>query len=161
MGERGDVGRADSIVSGSERGGTSVASRVDGQEVPPHIVRLGCATFVTLKFILNQYLRFVRIMPITPPAKHRAGPDGLTTMPFWLGLYLPRTIGLSLTMIIRTTGHLAPVAVGTAGLPVGSILGLPAPVLHWRVLRSDHCHSASDGSTSNRGDSSRHRTWRS
>lgn len=68
-------------------------------------MRLGCATFVTLKFILNQDLRFVRIMPITPPAKHRAGPDGLTTMPFWLGLYLPRMIGLSLTMIIRTGEH--------------------------------------------------------
>ena len=99
MGERGDVGRADSIVSGSERGGTLVDRRVDRQQVPPLEVRLGCATLVTLKFILNQYLRFVRIMPITPPAKQSAGPYGLTTIPFCEGLYLPRIIGLSLISI--------------------------------------------------------------
>jgi hypothetical protein len=96
MGKRGDVGRANGIVARSERGGTQVASRVDCSDLPPHIVRLGCATLVTLKIIFNQYLRFVRIVSITHPAKHRAIPLGLTTMPFCEGLYLPRIIGLSL-----------------------------------------------------------------
>ena len=95
MGERGDVGRTNGIVARSERGGTQVASRVDRQQVPPLEVRLGCATLVTLKFIFYQYLRFVSIMSITPPAKQSAGPNGLTTIPFWLGLYRPRIIGLS------------------------------------------------------------------
>ena len=86
MGERGDVGRANGIVARSERGGTQVASSVDGSDLPPHKVRLGCATLVTLKVIFNQYLRFVRVVPVTPPAKQSAGPYGLTTIPFWLGL---------------------------------------------------------------------------
>ena len=76
MGERGDVGRANGIVARGERGGTQVASRVDRQQVPPLEVRLGCATLVTLKFILNQYLRFVRIVSITPPCKAQGNPLG-------------------------------------------------------------------------------------
>ena len=35
MGERGDVGRANGIVARSKRGGTQVASRVDGSDLPP------------------------------------------------------------------------------------------------------------------------------
>lgn len=35
MGERRDVGRADGIVSGSERGGTSISSCVDRCDLPP------------------------------------------------------------------------------------------------------------------------------
>ena len=35
MGERGDVGRADSIVSGSERGGTFSFRNIDGSDLPP------------------------------------------------------------------------------------------------------------------------------
>ena len=82
MGKRGDVGRANCIVARGERGGTQVASRVDCSDLPPHKVRLGCATLVTLKIILNQYLWFIRIVPVTPPAKQSAGPNGLTTIPF-------------------------------------------------------------------------------
>jgi len=37
-------------------------------------------------------------MTIAPPAKQSAGPNGLTTIPFWLGLYRPRMIGFSLTL---------------------------------------------------------------
>lgn len=37
MGERGDVGRANGIVARSERGGTQVASSVDGSDLPPLI----------------------------------------------------------------------------------------------------------------------------
>lgn len=95
MGERGDVCRADSIVSGSERGGTLVARRVDGRDLPPHIVRLACATLVTLKIILYQNLRLICIVSIAPPAKHNAMPFGDTTMPFCEGLYHPNMIGLS------------------------------------------------------------------
>ena len=69
MGERGDVGRTNGIVARSERGGTQVASRVDWQQVPPLEVRLGCATFVTLKFIFNQYLRFVAYLHFFFPCK--------------------------------------------------------------------------------------------
>ena len=81
MGERRDVSRADGIVARSERGGTQVASRVDGRDLPPRI-GFGCAVLVTLNIILYQYFRFIGIMPVTPPARHRAIPDGLTTMPF-------------------------------------------------------------------------------
>ena len=103
MGERGNVGRTNGIVARSERGGTQVASNIDGSDLPPHIVRLGCATFVTLNIIFNQYLRFVSIVSITPPAKQSAGPNGLTTIPFWLGLYRPRMIGLSKSLDAHRT----------------------------------------------------------
>ena len=99
MGECGDIGRPDGIIARSERGSATVTRNIDGTDLPPLKMRLGSATLVTLKFILNQNLRFVRIMSITPPAKHSASPYGLTTMPFWLGLYNPRTIGLSLITI--------------------------------------------------------------
>lgn len=85
MRERGDVGRANGIVARSKRGGTQVARRVDYPDLPPRI-GFGCAVLVTLNVILYQYFRFVGVMPITPPARQRAIPQGLTTMPFWLGL---------------------------------------------------------------------------
>ena len=74
MGEGGNVGRTNGIVARSERGGTQVARRVDRSDLPPHIVRLGCATFVTLNIIFNQYLRFVCIVSITPPCKAQGNP---------------------------------------------------------------------------------------
>ena len=92
MGKRGDVGRANGIVARGERGSAVAASGVDGSDLPP-LVRLGCAVLVNLNIILNQYFRFVGIMSITPPARQRAIPRGLTTMPFWLGLYWPSIIG--------------------------------------------------------------------
>lgn len=80
MGERGDVGRADGIVARGERGGTAVASSVDRNEIPP-LVGLSLATLVTLKFILYQYFRFVRIVSITPPCKAECNPDGTDHYP--------------------------------------------------------------------------------
>ena len=82
MGERGDVGRANGIVARGERGGTQVARRVDWSDLPPHIVRLGCATLVTLKFIFYQYLRFVRIVQ-RKPIFHFS----LFTIPFGLDIH--------------------------------------------------------------------------
>ena len=120
MGKRGDVGRANGIVARGERGGTQVARRVDWSDLPPHIVRLGCATLVTLKFIFYQYLRFVRIVSIAPPARHRAIPLGFTTMPFCEGLYLPRMMGLSLAIVIRLS---------VAPFKVGIDIILPIPIL--------------------------------
>ena len=100
MGEGRDIGRSDGIIARSERGSATATRNIDGTDLPPPLeVRLGRATFVTLKFILNQNLRFVRIVSVTPPDKHSAGPFGLTTMPFWLGLYQPRMICLLLFTI--------------------------------------------------------------
>ena len=82
MSQCNDVGRTDSIVSRGKRCGTQVSRCVDGSDLPPLEVRLGCATLVTLKIILYQYFRFVCIVPITPPAKQSARPYGLTTIPF-------------------------------------------------------------------------------
>ena len=110
MGERGDVGRANGIVARGKRGSAQVASGVDGSDLPPLEVRLGCATLVTLNIILYQYFRFVGIVPITPPARQRAGPRGLTTMPFWLGLYRPSIIGRSRIFVIAL--GVAPTQVG-------------------------------------------------
>ena len=72
---------------------TLLGGLADSEHDLPPLVRLGCAVFVSLNIILNQYFRFVGIVPITPPARQRASPRGLTTMPFWLGLYWPSIIG--------------------------------------------------------------------
>lgn len=92
MRQRDDVSRPYGIVAGSECGSASVACDIDRLTIPPLMGFISPA-FVMLQIILYQNFRLVSIMPVAPPAKQSAGPYGLTTMPFWLGLYLPSIIG--------------------------------------------------------------------
>ena len=75
MGERGDVGRADSIVSGSERGGTLVARCVDGRDLPPPYRALSLRHIGHFKdHTLSESSVCLYRGRCPPPAKHNAGP---------------------------------------------------------------------------------------
>lgn len=50
--------------------------------------------------IFYQYLGFVGVMPLTPPARQRAMPRGDTTIPFCEGLYLPNITGEEILYIL-------------------------------------------------------------
>ena len=107
MGERGDVGRADSIVSGSERGGTFSFRNIDGSDLPPPYRALSLRHIGHFKdHTLSESSAYLYRVHCPPPAKHNAMPFGDTTMPFCEGLYHPNMIGLSVighySIIART-----------------------------------------------------------